>query len=96
MRLIDADNLTQRLSKTAAEASDPALSLAVGLIVQILAAEPTAYDVDRVVEELEAEENDALMRTGNWEDSDPYYDGQANAYRRAVAKIKAAKRGATP
>lgn len=64
-------------------------------VIEYVEQMPTAFDVDKVVEELEDEEADALVWTGSHEDFDSYFDGKATAYRHAIEKIKAAKEPTT-
>lgn len=49
---------------------------------------PTAFDVAKVVEQLEEEKADALCCTGDYEDFDPYYQGMANAYQQSIEMIR--------
>lgn len=49
---------------------------------------PEAYDIDKVVEQLEELKNDALMFTGNYEDYNDYYAGETSAFETSIEVVK--------
>ena len=55
MRLIDADKLISSIQKEIKDTKDIHAKVVLGLIISIIACQPTAYDIDKVVAELEEE-----------------------------------------
>lgn len=86
MRLIDADEVIAKAKKEAIAMSEPFKSQ-FGLLVEWIAGKTsTAYDVDKVVEQLESE-------SARWQDSgDAYNDekekGVAIGFRKAIEVVK--------
>lgn len=82
MRLIDADKLIGVIKKDSGSALEEA-------ILGIVEGQPTAYDVDKVVEQME-EKSDEYEDTGS---SDPgfkrYCNGVSAGYRFAIDIVKA-------
>lgn len=77
-RLIDADKIIDSLGN-----SD--MDFAIGAVID---KQPTAFDVDKVVEQLEKladEANDKILEAGGLQ---PYYDGYEDAMRTAVEIVK--------
>lgn len=78
MRLIDADKIIDSLGN-----SD--MDFAIGAVID---KQPTAFDVDKVVEQLEKladEANDKILESGGLQ---LYYDGYEDAMRTAVEIVK--------
>lgn len=65
MRLIDADNFTDNLrlllNRTTLGEISPHESISVGEIATLIKNEPTAYDVDKVVERLERDSQNIVL-----------------------------------
>lgn len=77
-RLIDADKIIDSLGN-----SD--MDFAIGAVID---KQPTAFDVDKVVEQLEKladEANDKILESGGLQ---LYYDGYEDAMRTAVEIVK--------
>lgn len=77
-RLIDADKIIDSLGN-----SD--MDFAIGAVID---EQPTAFDVDKVVEQLEKladEANDKILESGGLQ---LYYDGYEDAMRTAVEIVK--------
>lgn len=78
MRLIDADEIIDSLG-----GSD--MDFAIGAVID---EQPTAFDLDKVVEQLEKladEANDKILEAGGLQ---LYYDGYEDAMRTAVEIVK--------
>lgn len=67
MRLIDADELSEVIKKQSTS------SLTKGIIEQFIKSQPTAYDVDKVVERLEEIREEILTDTAYDNDTVNYY-----------------------
>lgn len=53
-------------------------------VLELIKAQPTAYDMEKVVAELEEEMNDAK---NHW-DEDDYYTGKANAFEHSIEIVR--------
>lgn len=80
MRLIDADSLKKFLTKLY-EAGAP-----YDGIIELLDKQPTAYDVDKVVEQLEEKELNCLKK--DVITSNKRYRHMAYAFRQAIGVVK--------
>lgn len=86
MRLIDADEFKKQIAGMAIKNGySPEKANA---LCKFIDNQPTAYNLDKVLKELNEEANEADMHTGNYEDYDPYSFGQANAYDNAIQIVK--------
>ena len=91
MRLIDADLLLPQIGNRYDEKKDIVPdNLAEGFVQmeKLIKEQPTAYDVDKVVEQLEKlanEANDKILEAGGLQ---LYYDGYEDAMRTAVEIVK--------
>ena len=84
MRLIDADELQNGLDRLMEQGE---LSYNIfKAAVDILDIQPTAYDVDKVVEQLGQKEEDAKKYWQEFDDEDAF--GEMNAYRNAIQIVK--------
>ena len=85
MKLIDADKLKEAINSslnTGRETFSPEI------IYEAVDEQPTAFDVDKVVEQLEKladEANDKILEAGELQ---LYYDGYEDAMRTAVEIVK--------
>lgn len=85
MKLIDADKLKEAINSslnTGRETFSPEI------ICEAVYEQPTAFDVDKVVEQLEKladEANDKILEAGELQ---LYYDGYEDAMRTAVEIVK--------
>ena len=90
MRLIDADDLIKDLEESHKAHSDNSREESLfRRDLRIIMEQPTAYDVGKVVAELEEKMDDASMRSGSYEDYDEYEQGKANAFEYAIDIVKA-------
>lgn len=100
MRLIDAEVLAERLLTawdTADKEKKTEISAVISnVIIPILVGVPTAYDIDKVVEqlkELKAQDYDDSDEEPEWEDIENVYEdgrsqGRYEAYHRAIEIVK--------
>lgn len=98
MRLIDADNLMEQLSKCIYDTTDPAARRAahdtMACCQSLVDNQPAAYDVDKVVEQLEQQKNQYFRRAEeiknkfgeNYESQKNY--GKACSYDYALKIVK--------
>ena len=89
MRLIDADKLIESMSDRYNEkVNNVPDNLAEGFMQmeKLIKEQPTAYDVDKVCEELQSYKDDIRQ----WNDT--YTSGQISAYEKAIAVVKAGGR----
>ena len=85
MRLIDADELIKYIKIWEI---GPSISYDQKELIDCLTKQPTAFDVDKVVEQLEKlanEANDKILEAGGLQ---LYYDGYEDAMRTAVEIVK--------
>ena len=92
MRLIDADALMEEIAKHSYIVRQKDNSRDLGMTVygiqQCVDEQPTAYDLDSKVAELEKCLSDSLLGTGDYEDYDDYYQGESNAYKHAIEVVQ--------
>lgn len=90
MRLIDADRMMRKYIEYEHSTNDPALRNEaqnnVVIYASLLNTQPTAYDVDKVVEQLESESE-------RWKESGEAYEDQkelgvAEGFKRAIDIVK--------
>lgn len=86
MGLIDADKIINRLDAVTKDGGENVKVFSINVIKYLLNNEPTAYDVDKVVEQLKSE-------SARWQDSgDAYNDekekGVAIGFRKAIEIVK--------
>lgn len=90
MRLIDADKLMEKLGECFYDTTNPAVRRAahdtMALCQSLVDEQPTAYDVDKVVEELQSESD-------RWKESGEAYEdekklGVADGFKRAIEIVK--------
>lgn len=87
MRLIDAD-LLKKNCKCTGELEDNFKCVSLTELAKVIDKQPTAFDVDKVVEQLEKladEANDKILEAGGLQ---IYYDGYEDAMRTAVEIVK--------
>lgn len=87
MRLINADKLKEAIEEEKDD-NDYMCRLCLESIKEIIDEQPTAFDVDKVVEQLEKladEANDKILEAGGIQ---IYYDGYEDAMRTAVEIVK--------
>ena len=65
MRLIDADALIEAMKKTESEYENAMTCPSWWSAFNVISEQPTAYDIDKVVEELEADYSVKLYGSGN-------------------------------
>jgi hypothetical protein len=86
MRLIDADKLKKDILLQ--NILGEPIQKIIDRYIHIVDSQPTAFDVDKVVEQLEKladEANDKILETGGLQ---LYYDGYEDAMRTAVEIVK--------
>lgn len=87
MRLIDADKLKEVIEKEKDD-NDYMCRLCMESTKEIIDEQPTVFEVDKVVEQLEKladEANDKILEAGGLQ---LYYDGYEDAMRTAVEIVK--------
>ena len=82
MRLIDADAFYEKMNDLS-KYHEGVYNGAINDCMNLLDNEPTAYDVEAVVAEMEKHMDDARM----W-DEDDFYDGKARAYECAISIVR--------
>lgn len=87
MRLIDADALIEAMKKTESEYENAMTCPSWWSAFNVISEQPTAYDIDKVVEELEKEAE-------RWEDSGKEYKDKCEiavgrGLRKAIEIVKA-------
>lgn len=94
MRLIDADRIKQSVMNEMLKAKlNSPVYYALECVIADIDNQPTAYDVDKVVKQLEEDakyfqsEADGLAQVGNWGTATEL-QGKAAAYRDAVKTVK--------
>lgn len=86
MRLIDADKLTREDLCDICNSADCANCFSDKAFEQWIASQPTAYDSDKIVEQLE--ENWQIARGNYAIERSRYYEGKMDAYDRAIEIVK--------
>lgn len=88
MRLIDADVLIDICKNKYSDivAGSYPFNVVVYDLVNIIESQPLAYDIEKVVAELE----ERRIVAGNWSvDDDAYHSGKEYAYEQAISIVKA-------
>ena len=81
MRLIDADKLIEKL-KGHSRGLNCEFNSACRIIIEVVKEQPTAFDVDEVLKQLQSYKDDIRQ----WNDT--YTSGQISAYDRAITIVK--------
>lgn len=92
MRLIDADKLIKEMSKwywdkekqKAAEEDASPMDLFTHLAITTVQEQPTAFDVDKVVEQLKTKKT----RTAALQKASEYFEGETDAFEVAIKIVK--------
>lgn len=91
MRLIDADKLDFSIIKYMGEFCHVPLDDIISGWKKIVDVQPTAYDVDKVVEQLEKLSNDVISNIFAHEEDDHkgiYNDGLSTGYEKSIEIVK--------
>lgn len=86
MGLIDADKIINRLDAVTKDGGENVKVFSINDIKQLLNNEPTAYDVDKVVEQLEQKMERA--RDKEQENTSEYFEGEADGFEFAIEIVK--------
>lgn len=86
MGLIDADKIINRLDAVTKDGGENVKVFSINDIKQLLNNEPTAYDVDKVVEQLEQKMKRA--RDKEQENTSEYFEGEADGFEFAIEIVK--------
>lgn len=89
MRLIDADKFKKQIAGMAIANNYPADK--ANKMCELIDLQSTAYDVDKVVDQLEKSSNDVLSNIFAYEEDDHkgiYNDGLSNGYEKAIEIVK--------
>lgn len=92
MKLIDADKLIKKMSKwywdkekqKAAEEDASPMDLFTHLAITTVQEQPTAFDVDKVVEQLKTKKT----RTAALQKASEYFEGETDAFEVAIKIVK--------
>ena len=92
MKLIDADKLIKKMSKwywdkekqKAAEEDASPMDLFPHLAITAVQEQPTAFDVDKVVEQLKTKK----ARTAALQKASEYFEGETDAFEVAIKIVK--------
>lgn len=90
MRLIDEDKVLEHLEKVKKESASLVDIAHIIGFQSVIDAQPTAFDPDKVVEQLEEEKMRYFLTTANTGDkkSDAAYEAAANAIDKAIEIVK--------
>ena len=90
MRLIDADALIEAMKKTESEYENAMTCPSWWSAFNVISEQPTAYDPDKVVEELEEMKMRYFITTANTGDEKSYfaYENVGNALDKAIEIVK--------
>lgn len=86
MGLIDADKIINRLDAVTKDGGENVKVFSINDIKQLLNNEPTAYDVDKVLEQLEQKMKRA--RDKEQENTSEYFEGEADGFEFAIEIVK--------
>ena len=86
MGLIDADKIINRLDAVTKDGGENVKVFSINDIKYLLNNEPTTYDVDKVVEQLEQKMKRA--RDKEQENTSEYFEGEADGFEFAIEIVK--------